>query len=358
MKAYKYLVRPMLFQIDPEKVHNLALRFGSFLGKFSIFRRSLAFFYDYNNDKLQIEVKGIKFKNPVGLAAGFDKNGVMTQILPSINFGFEEIGSITAKKCEGNKKPRLFRLIKDKAIVVNYGLCNDGAEIIFNRLKSKEFEIPIGISIAKTNDSTIKSNDSIKDYCTAFKIMQGLGDYVVINISCPNSGDGKSFEDPVLLGKLLKKLDKPKKPIFLKLSADITQKRLNNIIGLSKKYSITGFVVANLTYDKSGLKTSNECLSKMKGSISGPLIKEKSNNLIKYIYKKTKNKFVIIGVGGIFNAEDAYERIRNGASLVQLLTGMIYEGPGLIKEINKGLVKLLDRDGFKNIQEAVGVDVR
>lgn len=358
MKAYKCLIRPMLFQFDPEKVHNLALRFGSFLGNFSVFRKSLAFYYYYDNNKLQINVKGIKFRNPVGLAAGFDKNGIITKILPSISFGFEEIGSITAKKCEGNKKPRLFRLIKDKAIVVNYGLCNDGAEIIFNRLKNKGFEIPIGISIAKTNDSTIKGNDSIEDYCATFKIMQALGDYIVINISCPNSGDGKSFEDPVLLGKLLKKLGKPKKPMFLKLSADITQKRLDKIIELSKKYLITGFVVANLTYDKRGLKTSNECLSKMEGAISGPLVKEKSNNLIKYIYKKTKNKFVIIGVGGIFNAEDAYEKIRNGATLVQLLTGMIYEGPGLIKEINKGLVKLLEKDGFKNIQEAVGVDAR
>src|SRR3989344_4250144 len=291
MNAYKYFIRPVLFQIDAEKVHNFALRIGSFLGRSYVLRKSLAFFYGYNNDRLYVNIKGIRFRNPVGLAAGFDKNGVITNILPSIGFGFEEIGSVTAKKCEGNKKPRLFRLVKDKAIVVNYGLCNDGAEAVFNRLKSKSFEIPIGISIAKTNDSTIKGSGSIEDYCAAFKVIQSLGNFIVINISCPNSGDGKSFEDPVLLEKLLKKL-KPKKPMFLKLSADITQKKLDKIIGL----------------------------------------------------------------GGIFNAEEAYERIRNGANLVQLLTGMIYEGPGLVKKINKGLVKLLKKDGFNNIQEAVGAD--
>jgi|SRR3989344_2123257 len=355
MNAYKYFIRPVLFQIDAEKVHNFALRIGSFLGRSYVLRKSLAFFYGYNNDRLYVNIKGIRFRNPVGLAAGFDKNGVITNILPSIGFGFEEIGSVTAKKCEGNKKPRLFRLVKDKAIVVNYGLCNDGAEAVFNRLKSKSFEIPIGISIAKTNDSTIKGSGSIEDYCAAFKVIQSLGNFIVINISCPNSGDGKSFEDPVLLEKLLKKL-KPKKPMFLKLSADITQKKLDKIIGLGKKYQITGFVVANLIHDRIKLKTSKERLSKMKGAVSGPLMKEKSNKLIKYIYKKTKGKFVIIGVGGIFNAEEAYERIRNGANLVQLLTGMIYEGPGLVKKINKGLVKLLKKDGFNNIQEAVGAD--
>lgn len=353
MNVYKYLIRPVLFQIDAEKVHNLVLKIGSFLGKSYVFRKSLALFYDYKNDKLQVKIKGIIFRNPVGLAAGFDKNGVITKILPSIGFGFEEIGSVTAMPCEGNLKPRLFRLPKDKALVVNYGLCNEGAEIVCKRLK--KYGIPVGINIAKTNDSSIKGNGSVSDYCKAYQIVKDYADYITINISCPNSGDGRSFEDPKLLEKLLSKI-KIEKPVFLKISPDVDKKVLDKILVLSKKYKITGFVVTNLTYDRSLLKTDASILNSLKGGISGLCLTEKSNPLIKYIYKKTKGKFIIIGVGGIFNAEDAYEKIRNGASLVQLLTGMIYEGPGLIKKINKELVKLLKRDGFNNIQEAVGVD--
>lgn len=344
MKVYKHLIRPVLFQIDPERVHNAALKFGSFLGKFFAFRKILAFFYDFNDDGLKINVKGINFRNPVGLAAGFDKNGVLPNVISSVGFGFEEIGSVTTLPCEGNLKPRLFRLPKDKALIVNYGLCNDGAEIVCKRLK--KCDVPIGINIAKTNDKTIKGNFSVEDYYKSYQIVKDFADYVTINISCPNSGDGRSFEDTKLLEKLLSKLN-IREIVFLKISPDIDKKNLDKIISLSKKYKITGFVVSNLTHDKT-----------ITGGVSGLRLKEKSDSLIKYIYKKTKGKFVIIGVGGIFSAEDAYQKIRNGASLVQLITGMIYEGPSLIKDINKGLVSLLERDGFKNIQEAVGVDTK
>lgn len=351
MKVYKYLLRPVLFQIDPEKVHNTALKFGSFLGKFFVSRKILALFYDYEDYRLNVSIKGINFRNPVGLAAGFDKNGVLPSVISSVGFGFEEIGSVTALPCEGNLKPRLFRLPKDKALVVNYGLCNDGAEIVCKRLK--KCDVPIGINIAKTNDKAIKGNDSVEDYYKSYRIVKDSVDYITINISCPNSGDGRSFEDSKLLEKLLSKI-KINKPVFLKISPDIDKKNLNQVISLSKKYNVTGFVVSNLTHDKSLLKSENS----FTGGFSGLCLKEKSNSLIKQIYKKTKGKFIIVGVGGIFSAEDAYKKIRNGASLVQLITGMIYEGPSLIKEINKGLVKLLEKDGFKNIQEAVGVDAR
>ncbi|MBI4158692.1 quinone-dependent dihydroorotate dehydrogenase [Candidatus Woesearchaeota archaeon] len=352
---YKTIIRPILFQVDPEKVHNKALKLGSFFGKFAFFRKFLALFYDYRNDKLEVNVCGIHFRNPIGLAAGFDKNGVLFDIIPSIGFGFEEIGSVTALPCEGNLKPRLFRLIKDKVLVVNYGLCNDGVETVHQRLANKKFGIPIGINIAKTNDKNIKGNKSVDDYWKSYEIMENIGDYITINISCPNSGDGRSFEDPRLLEKLLSKL-KMEKPVFLKISPDIDKKKLSEVLKLSKRYSVSGFVVANLTHDRSFLKTKN--LDSLEGGISGFCLKEKTDDLISYIYKKTKGKFVIIGVGGIFNAGDAYRKIRNGASLLQLITGMIYEGPSIVKKINKELVELLERDGFKNIEEAVGVDAR
>ncbi len=351
--CYEKFIRPILFRVDPERVHNAALFWGSLIGKFWIERKFLELLYSYKNERLNINIKGINFESPVGLAAGFDKNGVLTDITPGIGFGFHEVGSITANECRGNPKPRLFRVPEDEGIIVNYGLPNEGSERIAERKKKKKFRFPIVINIAKTDDSKIKGEDSIEDYYNSYTIMKDIGSYITINISCPNVGDGRSFEDPKLLEKLLKKIGKTNKIIFLKLSPDINKLKLNKIISLSKKYSISGFVISNLTHDRSKLK--NKEINKG-GAVSGKVLKDKSDSLIKYVYRKTKGRFVIIGVGGIFNAEDAYKKIRNGASLVQLITGMIYKGPGIVKDINKGLVKLLEKDNLKNIKEAVGLD--
>ncbi len=348
---YKELIKPILFRQDPEKVHDRALKLGEIFGSFSVSRRIIESLYVYKNEKLNIEIKGIEFENPVGLSAGFDKNGVLVDVIPSVGFGFMEVGSVTAKKCEGNPKPRLFRVPEDEGIIVNYGLCNDGAEVIFNRLKNKKFKFPVGISIAKTNDASIKGDESVEEYFRAYKLMKDIGDYMTINISCPNVGDGRNFEDTKLLEKLLKKIGKKHKLLFLKISPDINKKNLDKIIDLSKKYDLN-FVVSNLTKDRKLMKTKID----VDGGLSGKLTREKADGLIKYVYRKTNGKKIIIGVGGIFSAEDAYRKIRNGASLVQLITGMIYKGPKIVKEINKGLVKLLERDGFSNVKGAVGVD--
>ena len=350
---YEKLIKPILFKKDPETVHNNFLKLGKLFGDFIISKKILESIYVYKNKKLNIEIKGIKFENPVGLSAGFDKNGVLIDIIPSIGFGFMEVGSVTARRCEGNPKPRLFRALEDKGIIVNYGLCNDGADAVFNRLKNKKFRIPIGISIAKTNDANIKGDASVEEYFKAYNIMKDIGGYITINISCPNVGDGRSFEDCKLLEKLLKKIGKGYKPLFLKISPDINKKDLDKIIKLNEKYNLDGFVVSNLTKDKKKMKTKIDA----DGGLSGKLTQEKSDELIKYVYEKTKGKKIIIGVGGIFTAEDAYRKIRNGASLVQLITGIIYRGPGVIKEINKGLVRLLEKDGFNSLKDAVGVDI-
>ena len=353
---YKEIIRPILFKIDAEKVHNLAIFLGSFLGKTRLSRLMRAKWV-YKNKKLENKLFGIKFENPVGLSAGFDKNAQLTDILPDVGFGFMEIGSITAEQCFGNPKPRVHRLVKDKAIIVNYGLANKGAEHIYKKLKGKKFRIPLAISIAKTNDCDIKGDASAEDYFKTLKIMRNIGDFIVINISCPNTGDGRSFEDSKLLEKLLKKIKVIRKSevIFLKLSPDISNKNLNQIIKLSRKYKINGFVISNLS--KKREKLHDDANLKYSGSISGEPIREKSDNLIKKVYKKTKGKFVIIGSGGIFNGNAAYEKIKNGASLVQLITGMIYGGPAVISMINKDIVKLLEKDGYKNIKEAIGKNV-
>lgn len=344
---------------DPEKVHDRFVKVGSVLGKFKMMRFLVKVVYGYENSMLNTEVAGIKFKNPIGLSAGFDKNCQLTEIIPSAGFGFEEMGSVTGEKCEGNEKPRLFRLKKDKAILVNYGLVNKGAEYLSKELEGKKFLFPVGVSVAKTNDRKLDTEGGIKDYAKAFKLMHPTGDYTTINVSCPNLSDGQTFGYPDNLDKLLKEISKQKiiKPVFLKLKPDMDLEKVDKVLEVVERYKfVTGFIFSNLTVDRKGLITDT---SKMKeGSVSGKPVKEKSTKLIRYVYKKTKGKYVIMGCGGIFSAEDAYEKIKAGASLIQLVTGMIYEGPGLIKKINKGLVKLLKRDGFSSIDEAVGADLK
>jgi len=332
------------------------IKFGNFLGKYQFSKKIISSLFLYSDKSLEQNILGINFKNPVGLAAGFDKNAELVDILPSVGFGFMEVGSITGEPCEGNPKPRLWRAKKSKGIVVYYGLMNDGCERIFSRLKNKEFSIPLGISIAKTNSKkTVETEAGISDYFKAYKTMNDIGDYVTINISCPNSFKEGLFTDPIKLENLLKKIFEiqKKKPVFLKLSPDLNEAETDAILEICKKYPVDGFICSNLTKRRENIIDKD---LPEKGGISGKPMEELSNRQISYIYRKTGGKYVIIGCGGIFNAEDAYKKIKLGASLVQLISGMIFEGPQLIGEINKGLKSLLRKDGFDNISQAIGVD--
>lgn len=355
---YIGILKPIFFQIDPEKVHDRILVFGKFFGTNVIMRRFVKLLFYYSHPSLKQEILGINFSNPIGLAAGFDKNAELTNILPPVGFGFVEVGSITGDACDGNPKPRLWRLIKSKSLVVYYGLKNDGAEVIANRLRNKRFSVPIGISIAKTNnEKTVGLDAGINDYLKAYEEFSEIGAYYTINISCPNTFGGQPFTDSISLEKLLVKIDKVKKskPIFLKLSPDISRPQIDEILMLVKNYKIDGFICTNLTKQRDNYFIRDDNVSEQ-GGISGKAVAELSNELIKYIYKKTNGEYVIIGVGGVFTADDAYKKIRLGASLVQLITGMIFQGPQSISEINQGLVELLKRDGFNSIKEAIGVD--
>ncbi|MCL4415132.1 MAG: quinone-dependent dihydroorotate dehydrogenase [Actinobacteria bacterium] len=359
MDLYKFFVRPILFQIDPDFVHEAIVNFGHLLGKSYVTRSLLKRLYSYSHPSLKTKVFGIEFDNPVGIGGGFDKNGRLTQVLPCVGFGFLEIGSITAKPYRGNPKPWNVRLKSENSIIVNYGLKNEGVDLIKKRLKREKREIPWVINIAKTNDIQIKGDDSVTDYENSFKKLQSLADIINVNISCPNTGDGVRFcESLPLLNKLLKKISQNKvyKPVVLKLKPDIDESTVNGILRLVKKYPIVkGFIVSNLTTNRRNLKsvTAKE-IEKFNGGLSGKPLEKLSNALIKNIYRKTKGRYPIIGLGGIFTAEDAYEKICLGASLVELVTGLIYGGPSTIKTINRGIVKLLQKDGFKNISEAVG----
>lgn len=358
-KKYKYILKPIFFKFDAEIIHDYFTIVGKFLSRHNITQKITGAFFNYKDKSLEQNILGVNFKNPVGLSAGFDKNAVLTNIIPYVGFGFMEIGSITAKPYEGNKKPRLYRIIKEKSLRVNYGLKNLGAEVIHKNLQNKTFSFPIGINIAKTNNiETSEINKGIEDYFFTYKIFQDVGDYFTINISCPNTCEVKPiFALPENLDLLLKKIFSiPKiKPIFIKLSPDLEDEQLNGILEVSGKYKVDGFICTNLT-------KINLINHEGKGGFSGKIISSLSDNLIRYIYKKTNgpsvslgtSKPIIIGSGGVFSAEDAYKKIKAGASLIELITGMIFEGPQLISDINLGLVKLLKKDGYKNISEAVG----
>jgi dihydroorotate dehydrogenase len=355
---YKQLARRIFFLMDPEKIHNYMIAFGRFLGSNPVTRAITAFFFSYSNKTLNQNILGIHFKNPVGLAAGFDKDAKIIGVMKATGFGFTEIGSVTGEPCPGNPGRRLWRLIKSQGLLINYGLNNQGAEEISKRLSHKKFLTPVGTNVAKTNcKATVDVQAGIADYTKAYRLLSNIGDYSVINISCPNAFGGEPFTDPERLESLLVEIKKvpSKKPIFVKIAPDLKEAVVDNILEISLKHGVKGFICTNLTKNRNNQKILDKNLPEI-GSISGKPIEGLSEKMISYVYKKTKGKAVIIGVGGIFSAEDAYRKIRLGSSLVQMITGMIFEGPQVISEINQGLVRLLKKDGFKNISEAVGKD--
>lgn len=361
---YRHVLKRIFFLFDAEKTHDFMTGVGKLLGSNIITQKlTTLFFNSPDNPILEQTIHGVKFRNPIGLSAGFDKNAELTSIIPEVNFGFEEVGSITGEPCEGNPKPRLHRLKKSHALVVYYGLKNDGCEKLAAKLKQKKkslptgkFKIPIGINIAKTNSKACADTEAgIKDYAKAYKQFLNIGDYFTINISCPNTFGGEPFHDPEKLDRLLTALEKypTKKPVFLKIAPDLTGEEIDQIIAVSGKHHIDGFICTNLTKKRENLLIRDKKVPEH-GGISGKVIEDLSNKMIAKIYKKTKGKFTIIGCGGVFSAKDAYEKITMGASLIELITGMIFEGPQLISQINLDLADLLRENGFTNIKEAVG----
>lgn len=361
---YRSFLKPLFFLIDPEKVHDFMLGYGAWLGDCAVGRGLTHMVYYYANPTLGQTIKGIYFPNPIGLAAGFDKDGRLTQIIPEVGFGFAEIGSVTGQPCSGNTGQRLWRLKKSKSIVVNYGLKNVGAEVISSELAELSFKIPIGISLAKTNTASTKDEEcGIDDYVQAYLAFASkkVGDYFTINISCPNVSGGQPFLEPNALSRLLKALSEARvkyndtKPWFIKLPADLYPIAIDAMIQIAREHRVTGFICSNLTKNRHNKKIIDQNIPPH-GSLSGAVVRELSNNLIRHIYKKTGREFIIIGCGGIFSAEDAYAKIKAGASLLQLITGMIFQGPQLISDINQKLVLLLRKDGYTSIDQAIGID--
>jgi dihydroorotate dehydrogenase len=354
------LLRPYIFKTDPEQMHKAVVTFGSILSH-SFFTRIFRHIYAYSHESLRLHVMGKDFHSPVGLGAGFDKNGELISFFPSLGFGFIEIGSVTAQPGKGNPRPRIFRLPTDRAIINRMGLNNDGADTIAQRLRKKACTIPLGINIAKTHNPEILGERAREDFCYTFRKIYHSADYIALNISCPNTSEGKTFEEPHALDELLsalKNIEKEfvrKKPLLIKISPDLSYPEIDMILDISERHKLDGYIISNTSLKRNGLMTKKEEISCIgKGGLSGAPIKKKSTDIIAYTHRQLKNS-LIIGVGGIFSASDAYEKIKAGASLIQLYTGLIYCGPSLVKNINKGLEMLLKKDGFSSVKEAVGV---
>ena len=340
---YKAIIRPILFLFDPESVHHFtfkSLRFFSKIPGVRSIRRSK---YQLNNPKLERELFGLKFKNPVGIAAGFDKNALLLNELEDFGFGFVEIGTATPIPQKGNDRPRLFRLKKDQAIINRMGFNNDGAEVIAQRLSKRKTTIIVGGNIGK---NTATSNDNAKaDYLFNFEALHAYVDYFVVNVSCPNIGDIKKLQDKDFLVDLLNELNKRnaeksiQRPILLKIAPDLTDEMLDEVIEIQAETNISGIVATNTTTTRQNLIATNSELDTIgNGGLSGKPLKDRSTEVIRYLAEKSNKAFPIIGVGGIHSAEDALEKIEAGADLVQIYTGFIYEGPGLVKAINKKIL--------------------
>ncbi len=349
---YKNILKPILFLIDPEVIHDLFVSFGEFLGKFGVTRSITRFFYGYKGKDISKVVDGIKYRTPVLLSAGFDYNGRLTEILPEIGFGGEEIGSVTAHPCAGNPKPRMTRLPNSGSIIVNKGLKNDGVDVLIERLKKTlahggksgagEAPFVLGISIARTNDeSSVDVQAGINDYLYSFKRLneEGIGDYYTINISCPNAFGGEAFTTSDLLTRLLMRLATIpcKKPVYVKMPINLPWTQFRDLLKIIDFYKLQGVVIGNLNKDYSSLGVRAEAPDEYAGGLSGVPCRQLSTDLIALTRKTYGKRFTIMGVGGIMSVTDACEKLEAGADLVQLITGMIFEGPELVSEICEGL---------------------
>ena len=362
---YETIIKPILFRFDPEHVHDFFVGVGEFLGSNALTRSVVHASCGYVDRSLRTRVAGIDFANPIGLGAGFDKDMRLTKIMPAVGFGFMEVGAVTQFPYAGNPGRRLVRLPDDRSLIVYYGLKNIGADAIERKLARLRFSFPVGINIAKTNRADIKGSASVEDYAATYRRLARPFSYATINISCPNAQDGCTFQDPAMLDTLLSALAAERKPcpVFLKLSAHLPMDEVDGILGVVERHAplVDGFVIGNLAKDRSilQLRSPRERLDLIPaGGISGAPVRALTTAMIRHIYGKTGGRYAIIGLGGVFTAEDAYEKIRAGASLVQIVTGLIYGGPRAVARINRGLARLLARDGYTHVADAVGADVR
>tara|TARA_Y100000816_G_scaffold241157_1_gene187911 strand:- start:1233 stop:2279 length:1047 start_codon:yes stop_codon:yes gene_type:complete len=342
------LLKPFIFKIDPEMAHDLAIKSL----KYNFLPEDI--FTVENESILETNIFDTKIKNPIGLAAGFDKSAEVYNSLFKFGFGFIEVGTVTPKQQYGNPKPRVFRLENDRALINRLGFNNDGLEEVSKRLQKNPPTDFLGINIGPNKDSENKINDYLKCIKEIFNHVN----YITINISSPNTPGLRDFHDKKTLQNLLKNIteftkeNNIKKPLILKVSPDIADSEIGHIVELMKRFNISAVIISNTT-DKNRENLTGKYKDES-GGLSGEPLTKISNDLIKKFYKETKGEILIIGVGGVNSGLTAYERLKSGANLLQLYTGMIYEGPGIVKKIKSELIDILEKEKIKNISEIVG----
>lgn len=341
---YKLIVRPLLFLLSPETAHHFALGLLKFILKIPFKKTVFRLAYGATDEKLKRSLFGLDFPNPVGLAAGFDKNALYIDELACLGFGFIEIGTVTPLPQPGNDQPRLFRLPKDEALINRMGFNNDGVEQIAARLKKRKSNIIIGGNIGK--NKVTPNEHAADDFVKCFEGLFDCVDYFVVNVSSPNTPGLRELQDKEPLLKIMNALQernnsKPRrKPILLKIAPDLTNEQLDDILSIVLQSGIDGIIATNTTISRSDLKTSDEEIQSIgNGGLSGKPVTKRSTEVIQYLSRKSSSKLPIIGVGGIFSGDNAREKVNAGASLVQLYTGFIYEGPGLVRKCTEALRK-------------------
>lgn len=369
MSLWERLFRPAMFGLDAERAHEIGVR---------ALRSGLVspFYCDSDFGFGEIERFGLKFANPLGMAAGFDKNGVVVNQLASLGFGFVEVGTVTLRHQQGNAKPRLFRLPADSALINRLGFNNDGAEVVATRLSKLKRRCIVGVNIGKNKD--VPNEEAVENYAAAFETVWSVADYIAVNVSSPNTPNLRELQKQDQLADLLQHLqqrnsvhssvtnwfdpegEKPfeptsriGKPLLVKIAPDITDAEIEAIVDASIRCKIDGVIATNTTISRDGLQTSD--VSRFgDGGLSGKPLATRSNEVISTIYRSSKGKLPVIGVGGIFTAQDAFDKIAAGASLIQAYTGFVYGGPTFAPEINTGLAEILKERGLSSIDEAVG----
>lgn len=342
--VYKYLIKPILFLQDAESAHHFTFSWIKRLFHLPLLHSLIKSAFAFEHRDLEREVFGLKFSNPIGLAAGFDKDAKLIDEMALLGFGFVEIGTLTPRAQDGNPKPRLFRLPEDQALINRMGFNNGGVAAAVERLKKRNAKILVGGNIGKNKDTP--NERALDDYLYCIHALHPYVDYFVVNVSSPNTPGLRELQDKEPLQRLLTAVKKtmesyPKtRPVLLKIAPDLSDGELDDIIAIVKETGIDGVVATNTTIDRGGLKTSQEAVEAIgAGGLSGKVLKDRSTDVIRYLTQKSGNAFPIIGVGGVFSVSDAREKLEAGASLVQIYSGMIYEGPAIVKRLKKGLVK-------------------
>ncbi len=352
------LVKSVLFRYDPEVIHEKVMSSLSWCGRHPGALRLISTACQFNDPRLTVKRFGLTFPNPVGLAAGFDKNAVAIPSWAALGFGAVEIGSVTALAQPGNPKPRLFRLPADQAIINRMGFNNDGAEVIARRLAKLNTDygslaVPLGVNLGKSKVTPLEQ--AAEDYLRSVQVLQPFADYFVINISSPNTPGLRKLQDKDKLADLLAVISSYEsaasaKPILLKIAPELSFAQIDEILELVFNYNLAGIIATNTTTSRNNLSSSLD----EAGGLSGKPLASRSLAVLKHLRAQLQDRLPIISVGGIFSAQDVYERLVAGASLVQVYTSFIYEGPLLLRRLNQGLLQLIERDGFSNVEAAIG----